>query len=63
MLAFTKLPRVEEGRAVQESNPHLEPFEAARFCSVKLTARVGEKSERRESNPHLRHGTPALSTV
>lgn len=30
MLAVTTLPRKSE-RAVQDSNPHLEPFEAARF--------------------------------
>ncbi len=38
MLPFTSLPQREEERAVQESNPHLESFEAIRFYSVKLTA-------------------------
>jgi hypothetical protein len=58
MLPVTSLPRVSKGGAGIE--PATTSFEATRSGSIELTACAEQKSERRDSNPRLRHGTPAL---
>jgi hypothetical protein len=49
--------RLEGGAGLE---PAASSVETTRSRSIELTARLVKRSERRDLNPRLRHGTPAL---